>query len=430
MAPSHFDVIEHTVVSSYVREYPLATTKGQEDKLQLHVKQYVPRQRPEATTPNIAQALPAVTIIACGALGPPKEIYEPLWEELHGQLQAQGMAISSIWIADPVHQGLSSVLNAGRIGDDPSWIDHSRDLFLIVNQFRDQMPRPLVGIGHSFGAIHLANLAFFHPRLLSSVVFLDPFITKHHPQSFREHPVFHKYVVNRPSSWPSRAAAEASIPKSPLYSGWDPRCLQRLLKHGLVPVPTREPPTVDSPVTLTTPVAQEIHAMGRRTFSQTPPDGTPTFDRDTTPDLDPLDAEDVLYRWEMRSTWDRLPELRPPAKFVLASRTYVLLDEVREGIQRCGTARSGSGGVTSGRVSEVTIKGAGHFFPMELVERAARECASWIAPEMLKWRQAEVGWREELDRRAKNGEQVGAEISPWMKDILRSFAAKIPRAKI
>lgn len=30
-------------------------------------------------------------------------------------------------------------------------MDHARDLFLMINHFRDQMPRPLVGIGHSMG---------------------------------------------------------------------------------------------------------------------------------------------------------------------------------------------------------------------------------------------------------------------------------------
>lgn len=30
-------------------------------------------------------------------------------------------------------------------------MDHARDLFLMINHFREQMPRPLVGIGHSFG---------------------------------------------------------------------------------------------------------------------------------------------------------------------------------------------------------------------------------------------------------------------------------------
>lgn len=34
-------------------------------------------------------------------------------------------------------------------------MDHTRDLFLIVNQFRQEMPRPIVGLGYSAGAAQL-----------------------------------------------------------------------------------------------------------------------------------------------------------------------------------------------------------------------------------------------------------------------------------
>ena len=32
-----------------------------------------------------------------------------------------------------------------------SWYDHPRDLLHMINHFRKEMPRPLVGIGHSMG---------------------------------------------------------------------------------------------------------------------------------------------------------------------------------------------------------------------------------------------------------------------------------------
>lgn len=31
-------------------------------------------------------------------------------------------------------------------------MDHSRDLLHMINTFRDQMPQPIVGVGHSMGA--------------------------------------------------------------------------------------------------------------------------------------------------------------------------------------------------------------------------------------------------------------------------------------
>ena len=36
-----------------------------------------------------------------------------------------------------------------------SWFDHARDLTALINQKRDEMPQPLVGIGHSMGAAQL-----------------------------------------------------------------------------------------------------------------------------------------------------------------------------------------------------------------------------------------------------------------------------------
>lgn len=36
-----------------------------------------------------------------------------------------------------------------------SWFDHPRDLLHLVNVKRAEMPRPIIGLGHSFGGAHL-----------------------------------------------------------------------------------------------------------------------------------------------------------------------------------------------------------------------------------------------------------------------------------
>lgn len=36
-----------------------------------------------------------------------------------------------------------------------SWFDHPRDLLHLINVKRKEMPRPIVGIGHSMGGAHL-----------------------------------------------------------------------------------------------------------------------------------------------------------------------------------------------------------------------------------------------------------------------------------
>jgi len=35
------------------------------------------------------------------------------------------------------------------------WYDHPRDLMHLINLKRDEMPRPIVGIGHSMGGAQL-----------------------------------------------------------------------------------------------------------------------------------------------------------------------------------------------------------------------------------------------------------------------------------
>ncbi len=36
-----------------------------------------------------------------------------------------------------------------------SWNDHSRDLLHMINHFRDDFPRPLIGVAHSMGCAQL-----------------------------------------------------------------------------------------------------------------------------------------------------------------------------------------------------------------------------------------------------------------------------------
>lgn len=170
MSSSVFHVIEHSVNAQHIREHPAAIAGRQEDVLQLAVKQYVPRSNPSPKPGDLS-------IIGAHANGFPKELYEPLWEEINHRLNAKGITIRGIWIADVAHQGQSGVVNESKLGNDrenkhlpismnrkliythlASALDHARDLLLMINEFRGQLPRPIVGIGHSVGAVQL----YFH----------------------------------------------------------------------------------------------------------------------------------------------------------------------------------------------------------------------------------------------------------------------------
>jgi len=80
---------------------------------------------------------------------------EALYEDLLKFSRRDGFKIRNIWAADAVQIGQSSVLNAHELGNEVSWFDHSRDMLQMVNHFREEMIRPLIGIGHSAGGCAL-----------------------------------------------------------------------------------------------------------------------------------------------------------------------------------------------------------------------------------------------------------------------------------
>lgn len=146
---SSFKVIEHVVKCQHTRDRPAGAELGHENDLRLHVKQYLPYNNPSPQHGD-------VTLIGLHANGFAKELYEPLWEDLSSSLLAsQGKRIRAIWIADIANQGQSGVFNERLLGPDPSWWDHSRDLMKLINQFQEEMPHPIVGIGHSMGGSQL-----------------------------------------------------------------------------------------------------------------------------------------------------------------------------------------------------------------------------------------------------------------------------------
>lgn len=62
MSTNTFHIKTHLLPGQYIREYPSATLDSQEEPLQLHIKQYIPRDASRAQTG-------AVTIVAAHANG-------------------------------------------------------------------------------------------------------------------------------------------------------------------------------------------------------------------------------------------------------------------------------------------------------------------------------------------------------------------------
>jgi len=444
MTSKVFQIKEHVLPSSYIREYPLATAETQEDSLQLAIKQYIPKDNPSPQPGDI-------TIIGAHANAFPKELYEPLWIELHSRLKTQNLRIRSIWIVDVAWQGASSTLNEKMLGNDPGWVDHARDLFLMVNHFRAEMPRPILGIGHSMGGCQLVNLSLMHPRLLTTLVLIDPVIASAGgPGNWAPA----RASSNRREIWPSRAAAKASFAKSAFYQAWDTRVLDLWLQHGLRTLPTHNHPLItppstappvtadassaiptpnsstEIPVTLTTTKHQEVLSFLRANYiTRSNPTPWSTSSRTTHADVD-IPSQPIgspFYRSEPISTFNQLPHLRPSVLYIFGSRSALSAPEARaEKMAATGVGQGGSGGAAEGRVKEVMLQ-TGHLVAMERPEETADECAGWIASEMQRWGMDEM--RVETERKAIAREDRGKMTARFEKTIKSDWIKNVSAQK-
>ncbi len=419
-----FRVIEHVIPCQHIREYPRAAAFSQEEVFHLAVKQYIPIDNP---TPQPGD----ITIIGSAANGFPKvlfwiknfrnattnflqELYEPLWQDIHARSKANGFQIRSIWIADRANSGASGVLNEAKLGNDrkypryrgtpihksnlpipASWLDHARDLLHLTNVFRASMPLPIIGIGHSMGATELANLALMHPRLFTTVVFLDPVVQAYTPVNKsgglpEPGGTPGRLSAFRRDLWPSVDDAVAAFKKQKYYQSWDPRVLKLWLEYGVRETPTALYPHEKGSATLTTTKHHEVFNYLRPWYDEDHPDVGPR-DRAAFPDMDPhLEANTPFYRPELRATFLRLRNLRPGCLYVFGAKSEMSPPDMqKEKLETTGVDAGGSGGVEAGRVHGVSLEGIGHLVAMEATKECADAMAEWVGKEMGVWRKGQ-----------------------------------------
>ncbi|KAL6874957.1 alpha/beta-hydrolase [Trichoderma novae-zelandiae] len=392
-----FEIREHTIQASHIREYPRATAVSQDEPLLLHVKQYTPKHGGPPRKGDI-------TIIGAHANGFPKELYEPLYEDFVKELEKQGLRLRAIWIADAAHQGQSGILNEANLGNDPSWLDYARDILHLVNTFRP--PRPLIAMGHSFGANALTNAALAHPRLFAGIVMLDPVIARlaspgrdlpSSPETFASPASLSAF---RRDTWPSREAAAEAFRSKAFYQSWDPRVLELFIRYGLRDVPASSSSSSSSsssptPVRLTTTKHQEVFTFVRPLWPALDPSTNLLVKPSLAPDhdIDPNTPSALpIYRPEGNNTAVRLPHLRPPVLYVFGAKSTVSPPHlIREKLETTGVGVGGSGGAGAGRVKHVTHPQAGHLVPLEEPLFCAEAAADWIRAEMDRW------WDEEKE---------------------------------
>ncbi|TKA81743.1 hypothetical protein B0A55_01125 [Friedmanniomyces simplex] len=394
MSTTNFILNTHVFPGQHVREYAGATRHSEEDILYLDANQYIPLSNPSPQDGDI-------TILAAHAIGFPKELYEPLWDDLLAQSEQRGFRIRSIWIAEASNLGASGVLNEQTQGDEPSWFDYSRDMLHMTNVFRKHMPQPIVGIGHSMGATSLIQLAIMHPRLLASLVLLDPIMGISTPQDFAT--MFIAMPCDLTFGLPERQRSETHA----LFS-----------RTGI-----RERSTFGCGTVC------EGWMYARSWLDPLPPTGdiaTPRT-RAKYPDQHQyVRASHPFYRGEDVHIWHDLPRLRPGAAYIFPSSGPMTdAESMNAKVERTGTGAAGSGGVKEGRVEKLVVEGVGHLLPFEKPGECAAIAAKWIGRDLKVWQ-----LRRDLAREHRDDKSIDmlALSEEWVRQAKLHFQ-KVKRSR-
>lgn len=295
----------------------------------------------------------------------------------------------------------------------------------MINHFRHEMSRPLVGIGHSMGALQLIQLALLHPRLLSTLVIIEPVLVR---EPFLGS--FHMAAASlvRREAWPSRAAAAETFAKSKFYQTWDSRVLALWTQYGLQHAPDEQN---QDRVLLTTSKHQEVASFVRHRALDDADAGTGLSS--SAPDYYGqliADTRESLYKPEPLLTFQQLPTLRPSALYVFGTSSPVSSLKAREDkVKTTGIGVGGSGGAARDRVRQVSVD-AGHLTPLENVDGTASECVAWLEREYGLWLIVE---QREQDAWAAIDPNDKSKVSEDIRRALPSASSqsnRTPKAKL
>ncbi|MCJ1474796.1 hypothetical protein MMC13_003456 [Lambiella insularis] len=276
----------------------------------------------------------------------------------------------------------------------------------MVNHFRERMPRPIFGIGHSMGCAQLYEIEHYRMRVGPNAAFLSS---------------------HRPDLWPSRAGAEASFRRNKFFKDWDPRTLEKFVQFGLRETPTAVYPDSEAgAVTLTTTKHQEAWSYLRSNFTPQSNSHHEPVEHLLSPDVAPTDAiKYVFNRPECALSLLGLPYLRPSVLWVYGEHSPINVPEIRkEKMPLTGSGIGGSGGLQTGKVEEVVFEEAGHMVPMEKVKECGELMARWLEKQVEEFRTEEAFYREYDSKKSERGRLVMSK--EWLQGVRRKADSKRP----
>ncbi|KAJ5731174.1 uncharacterized protein N7483_005682 [Penicillium malachiteum] len=377
-----FRIVSHLIPVHSFREYQQGIIDETKD-VYLAVKQYIPLINQPLNDSD------PITIVSAPGVGFPKENYEPLFEQVLRKTSLAGLNIRSIWIADPFNMGESAVANQENLGRDASTVDHSRDLWGMINHFRHLMPKPIVGLAHSMGCSEMLLLSSWHPSLFHSFAFIEPGIDPDYGRTAMAKWI--SQTLQQGDFWDTREEAEEALVKSQMAHSWTKKTLARLKHYGVYLVKTE----TGLKWTLTTPKYQIAVVVFRRIpksvhVSSDDLANLTLAQRELVPDLDPNIALQgrLFYRPELQHSWDLLPKMRPWVLYVNGSSSPHFGDPSTRDLraQITGTGLGGNGGIKLGAVQQIIMEGAGHDMPFnDNIEQLSVHIVDWFTKESRRW---------------------------------------------
>ncbi len=147
---------------------------------------------------------------------------------------------SSIWLTDVPGHGLSTQPTKQM----PNWQKMADTIAEAIYQEADVKNNgPLIGIGHSMGAILTVLAAAKYPDLFSEIILLDPVFFKNEMIIAQQlmlatgawrHRALVKSVSARTSQWPNLEVMQSEIANKSFYKPWHPQVIKDYCQYSTV----------------------------------------------------------------------------------------------------------------------------------------------------------------------------------------------------
>ncbi|CVK88354.1 hypothetical protein FPRO04_07086 [Fusarium proliferatum] len=216
----------------------------------LVAKRYIPRDQANKSEQGI-------TLLTLTGMGVPKEMFEPMLEDLLPRLRKSGVKVEEIWAVDMPLSGQTAKANSvGYLYANEK--DIVRDLLLFLTAYlpvkpggelpkyleprkptaRAQQPtrQNLHVFAHSLGA-QAAILASVHaPNIFSSLMVVDPAMIPagkiNEAMTKLPKDIF---CLGLKQNFPDRDAVEKALRETKRTKNWDERAIRMFTQHGVVP---------------------------------------------------------------------------------------------------------------------------------------------------------------------------------------------------